>query len=159
MQVFYLMYPRLFQRLEHSSMKGRLLTQNGHFLYDSGNSNGFCDNLEGRGGEGDGRRFGREGTWVYWWLILIDVWQKTTKFCKAHILKLKKINEREKKKRGQNLSCSNSFGAFYNVLFMPWCQHFHWVCLYSGNTEYAYIAIYELCKNLYFSDFFKNGEN
>ena len=33
-----------------------------------------------------GRRFGREGTWVYLWLILIDVWQKATKFCKAIIL-------------------------------------------------------------------------
>ena len=31
----------------------------------------------------------RQGTWVYLWLIL-DVWQKTTKFCKAIILHLKK---------------------------------------------------------------------
>ena len=28
---------------------------NGNLLYDSGNSNGFCDNLEGWEGEGDGR--------------------------------------------------------------------------------------------------------
>jgi len=47
----------------------------------------------GEGGMGRemGQRFGREGTWVYLWLILIDVRQKTTKFCKAIILQLKKI--------------------------------------------------------------------
>ena len=33
---------------------------------------GLCDRL--KGGEGDGR----EGTWVYLWLIFVDVWQKTT---------------------------------------------------------------------------------
>ena len=31
----------------------------------------------------------REGTYVQLWLIHADVWQKTTKFCKAIILKLK----------------------------------------------------------------------
>ena len=40
---------------------------------------GLCVKAEGWGGEGDGR----EVTWVYLWLILVDVWQKTTKFCKA----------------------------------------------------------------------------
>ena len=35
------------------------------------------------GGSGSG------GTWVHLWLILVDVWQKTTKFCKAIFLKLK----------------------------------------------------------------------
>ena len=56
---------------------------NGNFLYDSGNSNrgSNCDNLEGWDGEGDGR----EGTWVYLWLNLVDVLQKTTKFCKAEL--------------------------------------------------------------------------
>ena len=34
-------------------------------------------------------RFGREGTWVYLWLIFVDVQQKTRKFCKAVILQLK----------------------------------------------------------------------
>ena len=37
-----------------------------------------------------GGRSRREGTWVYLWLILVDVCQKTTKFCKAIILQLKK---------------------------------------------------------------------
>ena len=47
---------------------------------------GLCDHLEGWDGEGDGR----EGTWVQLWLILVDVWQKTIKFCKAIIHQLKK---------------------------------------------------------------------
>ena len=41
-------------------------------------------------GEGDSRgRFKREGTYVYLWLIHVDVWQKPTKFCKSVILQLK----------------------------------------------------------------------
>ena len=35
--------------------------------------------------------FRREGTYVYLWLIHVDIWQKTTKFCKAIILQLKII--------------------------------------------------------------------
>ena len=45
---------------------------------------GLCINLEGWDGEG----YGREVTYVYL-LIHADVWQKTTKFCKAIILQLK----------------------------------------------------------------------
>jgi len=37
-----------------------------------------------------GEKFKREGTYVYLWLIHGDIWQKTTKFCKAIILQLKK---------------------------------------------------------------------
>ena len=36
-----------------------------------------------------GERFKREGTYVYLWLIHVDVWQKPTGFCKALILQLK----------------------------------------------------------------------
>ena len=50
---------------------------------------GLYNNLEGWNGKGDGREGGREGTCVYLWLILVDVWQKTTKFCKAIILLFK----------------------------------------------------------------------
>ena len=39
-------------------------------------------------------RFGREEIWVYLWLILVDVWQKTTKFCTAIILQSKKKKSR-----------------------------------------------------------------
>ena len=36
-----------------------------------------------------GRSFRREGAWVNPWMILVDVGQKTMKFCKAIILQLK----------------------------------------------------------------------
>ena len=39
-----------------------------------------------------GGRFWREETWVYLWLILVDVWQKATKFCKTIILQLRKLS-------------------------------------------------------------------
>ena len=38
-------------------------------------------------------RLGREETWVYLWLILVDVWQKTTKFYKANVLQFKKFKK------------------------------------------------------------------
>ena len=40
-----------------------------------------------------GGRFKREGTYVYLWLIHVEVWQKTTEFCKAIILQLTKQNK------------------------------------------------------------------
>ena len=36
-----------------------------------------------------GERFKGEETYVYLWLIHVDVWQKPTKFCKSIILQLK----------------------------------------------------------------------
>ena len=35
---------------------------------------------------GMGGSFKREGIYVYLWLIRVEVWQKTAKFCKAIIL-------------------------------------------------------------------------
>ena len=46
-----------------------------------------CNNLEGRE---MGRRIKREGTFVYLWLISVDIWQKATTFRKAIVLQLKK---------------------------------------------------------------------
>ena len=51
----------------------------------------------GRWEAGWGEGFGRERTWECLWLILADVWQKTTKFCKAIILQLIKWGEKKKK--------------------------------------------------------------
>ena len=39
-------------------------------------------------------RFEREETYVYLWLIHVDVWQKPVQYCKAIILQLIKKNER-----------------------------------------------------------------
>ena len=38
----------------------------------------------------EGGRFKKEGTYVYLWLIHVDVWQKPTQYCKVIILQLKK---------------------------------------------------------------------
>ena len=46
----------------------------------------LCDNLEGW--DGVGRRFEKEGTYVYLWLIHADAWQNPTQQCKAIILQL-----------------------------------------------------------------------
>ena len=56
---------------------------------------GLGNNLEGW--EGEGGRLQREGTYVYLWLIRVDVWQKPTQYCKAIILLLK-INKFKKEK-------------------------------------------------------------
>ena len=49
---------------------------------------GLC---EARGGIGweVGERFKKEGTYVYLWLIHVEVWQKRTQYYKAIILQLK----------------------------------------------------------------------
>ena len=49
----------------------------------------LCDNLEQWDGEKDRRGF-RKGTYVYLWLIYVDVWQKPTQYCKAIVLQFKK---------------------------------------------------------------------
>ena len=45
--------------------------------------------IKGLDGVGDGGRFRKERSYVYLWLIHIDVWQKPTQHCKAIILQLK----------------------------------------------------------------------
>jgi len=58
--------------------------------YDAGSSHlVLCVNLEGWDGWEVGGRIRREGTYVYPWLIHVDVWQKPTQYCKAIILQLK----------------------------------------------------------------------
>ena len=46
-----------------------------------------------------GGRFKREGTYVYPWLIHVDIWQKLTQFCKTIILQLKNKFKIKKKER------------------------------------------------------------
>ena len=51
-------------------------------MYEAGNPKPeLCDNLEGWDGEEVGGRFKREGTYVYLWLIHVDIWQKPTQYC------------------------------------------------------------------------------
>ena len=49
----------------------------------------------------------REGTYLYLWLIHVDIWQKTTKFCKAIILQLKNFKNQKKKKKKLNIKYIN----------------------------------------------------
>ena len=58
-------------------------------LYDWGTQTGALYQPRGMGWEGDGWEVQREGTYVYLWLIHVDVWQETAKFCKEIILQLK----------------------------------------------------------------------
>ena len=49
----------------------------------------LCDNLEAWDGVEGGREVQREATYIYLWLIHVDIWQKPTQHCKAIILHLK----------------------------------------------------------------------
>ena len=49
----------------------------------------LCDNLEGWDRSGVGGRFKREGTYVYLWLIHVDVCQRPREYGKVIILQLK----------------------------------------------------------------------
>ena len=77
--------------------------------------------LEGWGGEGDGREGQKGGIYVYLWLIHIEVWQKTTKFCKAVIFQLKnkqvkiKINFKKWKKKNKKRSVINEHFEVLNA--------------------------------------------
>ena len=51
-----------------------------------------------------GGRFKTEGTYVYLWLIHVDVWQKPTQYCKVIILQLR-INKLKKLKRDHKVKC------------------------------------------------------
>ena len=51
-----------------------------------------------------GVRFKKEETYVYLWVIHVDVWQKPTQYCKAIILQLKinTLKKEDKEKPKQN---------------------------------------------------------
>ena len=58
--------------------------------YDTENPKSvLCNKLEGCMGREVGKRFKREGTHVYLWLIYVDIWQKPAQCGKAIILQLK----------------------------------------------------------------------
>ena len=71
----------------------------------NGNLLGVCNRAlltTWRSGKGQevGGWFSREGTYVYLWLIHVDVWQKPKQYCKAIILQLK-INVKKKTHQGK----------------------------------------------------------
>jgi len=64
-----------------------------------------------------GRRFKREGTYGYLWLIHVDVWQKPVQYCKDIILQLK-IKKKKKVLAGL-ISSRTSEGEFSSWLSAP----------------------------------------
>ena len=72
----------------------------GNLLYEAESSNSVLyDNLEDGLGWEVGGKFKKEGTYVYLWLIHVDVWQKPKQYCKAIILQLKLKKKQRKKDR------------------------------------------------------------
>ena len=55
----------------------------GFKLYRVSLKQGLCINLEGGVGREMRERFRREGIYLYLWLNHVEVWWKTTKFCKV----------------------------------------------------------------------------
>ena len=75
-----------------------------------------------------GRRFKREGTCIYLWLIHVDAWQKPVKHHKAIILKLKinlkrnSFNKERTKRREENRQVDR-----YDMIFiMGIGSHDYW---------------------------------
>ena len=59
-------------------------------MHEAGNPKPVLwDDPEGWGGEGGGSMVQDVGTHVYPWLIHVDVWQKSSQYCKIIILWLK----------------------------------------------------------------------
>ena len=121
---------------------------NGNLRYDSGNSNrgsatGWRVGWGGRWEGGLGRR-GQE--YIYIWLILVDVWQKTTKFCKAIILQLKNLNKKIKKKI-KGIS-EQAFRYIICKVFVHYYFQFKkktchcWLTTLSSNLLFIYNAYY-----------------
>ena len=69
-------------------------------------------------GVGWGGRFKREGIYVYLWLIHVQVWQKTTKFCKAIILQGVHTEET----RIERDTCTPMFIATLFIIARTWKQ-------------------------------------
>ena len=60
------------------------------------------------------RRFKRERTYVYLWLIHVNVWEKLTQYCKAIILQLK-VNKFKKKLAKERKSITPPPHLLYSV--------------------------------------------
>ena len=60
-----------------------------------------------------GGRLRREGTYVYLWLIHVDVWQKPSQHCKAIILQLKinKLNAKSPVTLNETQTMAHSQGS------------------------------------------------
>ena len=97
------------------------------------------------GGLGWGGTFKREGTYVHLWLIHVDVWQKTIKFCKAINLQLKNKEKKSKDRPHPSQSRRQKYHirlwAFILRCFM-WqacgMPKAHWPSEYGGSHLQAF---------------------
>ena len=54
----------------------------------------------------------RERTYVYLWLIHVDVWQRPKQYCRALVLQLKK-NKMQKKRPKEQYDCTSNFHTLW----------------------------------------------
>ena len=78
--------------------------------------------LKGLDGVGGGREVQNEGTYVYLWLIHVDVRQKPVQYCKAIVLQLK-INklifkERKARLKSSGLKATLWAATLFKVTFL-----------------------------------------
>ena len=64
-----------------------------------------------------GGRLRREGTYVYLWLIHVDVWQKPTQYCIVIILQFKK------KRIFMIPSCRGNYWKHFKIYFLIVCRN------------------------------------
>ena len=81
-----------------------------------GTQTGALQQAEAWGGRELGGRSGRAGTWLYLWLILVDIGQGTTKFCKAIILLLKNLKNKKNMFSHAVLLCLPGGQALSNMM-------------------------------------------
>jgi len=102
-----------------------------------------------------GGRFKRQGTYVYPWLIHVDVWQKLTRYCRAIIFqfKIKRNNETsitmEKTKYLTTINVAKKNGTARSLIcFKRECKPP--LKIYFGNflykVHYILINIYSITK-------------
>ena len=84
-----------------------------------------------------GGRFKREGTYVYLWLIHVDVWQKPTQYCKAIILQLK-INKFFKKEKKLKHFCSKGHSRKLKDNLKNGRKYLQIIYVKSFNTQNIY---------------------
>ena len=77
-----------------------------------------------------GGSFQREGTYVYLWLMHVDVWQKPIQYCKAIILPLKinKLRENKQTKKTVYLPHQRVASVRAETLFLVFIIALHVAC-------------------------------
>ena len=111
------------------------LNQNYHMIHDSGDQTWHSVATQRVGMEWEvGERFKREGTYVYLWLIHIDVRQKSTQYCKAIILQLKILLKKRTIVQFSNLNTFKRIKVRISMKYLY--SHVLWRTVYnSQNTE------------------------